>query len=322
MEMTSQIFRTIIFGSKNFLEKKKSYGSKNPDDIFYIIRRTPPGAGLFSNYLLVVMHLYYAEQFGYKPIIDWKNYSNFYKEKNSINGTKNSWEYYFKQPIDTSLNEVYKSKNVILSSSNVSNILESSFSMKDLNQPDFIGDKDQIEKFNELLKHISLCDSIKQESENQLEDLFKNRKNILGIVLRGTDYLNKELSRGHSTPFNIESSIDIVETYLNKWKMEYVYLSSEVSEYAEIYKDHFEDKVILLKRDRYKNNQNKKLINQYKRVRKNDKFLTGLEYLTEVYGLAKCDSIIGTPCGSLNAAIIINNNKYINKKIFDLGRNY
>ena len=96
--------------------------------------------------------------------------------------------------------------------------------------------------------------------------------------------------------------------------MEYVYLSTEVIEYVELYKNHFKDKLILLERDRYQNNQNKKFINQYTRDRKNDKYLTGLEYLTEVYGLARCDSIIGTSCGSLHSAVILNNNKYLNKK--------
>ena len=95
-----------------------------------------------------------------------------------------------------------------------------------------------------------------------------------------------------------------------------------IVEYVELYKNHFKDKLILLERDRYHNNQNKKFINLYTRDRENDKYLTGLEYLTEVYGLAKCDSIIGTSCASLHSAIILNNNKYLNKKIFNLGRNY
>ena len=206
------------------------------------------------------MHLYYAEQYGYEPIIDWKNYSNFYKEKYMINNKTNSWEYYFNQPIETPLEEVYKSKNVILSSTNVSSIIESKFLMKDLNQANFINDSEQINKFNDISKKISLVEPIKKETEKILDDLFKSRKNILGIVLRGTDYLNNYLSRGHPTPFIAENSLEIVEDYLNEWKMEYIYLSTEVVEYVELYKNHFKDKLILLERDRYHNNQNKKFI--------------------------------------------------------------
>ena len=321
-ELISQIIRIILFGNRNFTEKKVTFGNKNPNEIFYIIRRTPPGAGLFSNYLLILMHLYYAELNSYKAIIDWENYSNFYQEKNIINNTKNSWGYYFKQPITNSLEEVYKSKNVIFSSSNVSNILETDYSVKDLNKADFIQDADQIKKFNNLSKSINLNEPTNLEVQKRLDNTFQNKKNILGIVLRGTDYLNKELSRGHATPFNIDNSIEIVESLLNEWNMEHVYLSTEVSEYVEIYQDYFNDKLVVLSRDRYLNHQNKKFINQYTRNRKHDKYLTGLEYLVEVYGLARCDSIVGTSCGSLNAAIILNNNRYQNKKIFDLGRNY
>lgn len=322
LELFSQVAKVIFNGNRHFLEKKKNYGNKNANKTFYIIRRTPPGAGLFSNFLVVLMHLYYAEQYGYEPIIDWKYYSNFYKEKNIINNTVNSWEYYFNQPIETPLEEVYKSKNVILSSANVNSIIESEFLIKDLNQPDFLEDDNQIKKFNDISKKIGLVEPIKEETDKILDDLFKSKNNILGIVLRGTDYLNNNLSRGHPTPFNAENSLEIVEYYLNKWKMENVYLSTEVIEYVELYKNHFKDKLILLERYRYQNNQNKKFINQYTRDRKNDKYLTGLEYLTEVYGLARCDSIIGTSCGSLHSAVIINNNKYLNKKIYNLGRNY
>jgi hypothetical protein len=321
-ELFSQLIRVLVSDNRHFSEEKKSFGSKNPDDRFYVIRRTPPGAGLFSNFLLVLMHLYYAEQYGYKPIVDYKNYSNFYKEKDLINNSSNSWEYYFNQPINTPLEEVYKSSNVILSSANVSRHLEKEFLIKDLNQSEFMNNKKQVQKFHQLYKSMGLNQYTKTHTEKQLDALFKDKKNVLGIVLRGTDYLNKDLSRGHQMPFEISNSIEIVESYLVKWSVDNIYLSTEVSEYVEIYKKHFGDKLISLPRDRYLNKQNKKFINQYTRKRKNDKYLTGLEYLTEVYGLARCSSIIGTSCGSLNAAIIINNYKYLNKKVFDLGINY
>ena len=49
------------------------------------------------------------------PIIDMENYPAFYNEKNKINKTNNSWEYYFKNLNKYNLNKVYKSKNVFSS---------------------------------------------------------------------------------------------------------------------------------------------------------------------------------------------------------------
>jgi len=321
-ECISQIKNILFYNSKHFNEVSKSFGQKNEDKTFYIIRRTPPGAGLFSNYLLILMHLYYANEMGYEAIIDYKNYSNFYKEKEKINNTLNSWEYYFKQPTRTPLEEVYKSKNVILSKANVSHELASQHSLEDLNDIGFIGNEKLISEYYLITESIKLNQDTNNFVSETLNKVFTNKTKILGVVLRGTDYLNKKLSRGHHTPLNVIDSIELVENNLQKWNLDYVYLSTEVEEYINIYKDHFGENLMYLVRDRYNNDQNEKLINQYTRSRKNDKYLTGLEYLTEVYGLSKCDSIIGTVCGSLNSAIILNNNKYNNKIIYDQGKNF
>ena len=56
-----------------------------------MIRRTPPGAGLFSNYLLVLMHLKYAELNNLTPVIDYKNVSllkKYMSENNKILSSK------------------------------------------------------------------------------------------------------------------------------------------------------------------------------------------------------------------------------------------
>ena len=50
-ELIIQIYSIIFFNSKHLKEELKSYGNKNTEKTFYIIRRTPPGAGLLSNYL-------------------------------------------------------------------------------------------------------------------------------------------------------------------------------------------------------------------------------------------------------------------------------
>ena len=82
----------------NYLEKKKSFGDSNPEIIFYVIRRRPPGWGYFSNLFHVAQGLLYAEEKGYIPVVDMENY--WMAELNTlkrINGTYNSWCYFFQQ---------------------------------------------------------------------------------------------------------------------------------------------------------------------------------------------------------------------------------
>ena len=71
-EYFSQVKSIIFTNSRHLKEENKKFGKLNGDITFYVIRRTPPGAGLFSNYLLVLMHLKYAELNSLTPIIDYK----------------------------------------------------------------------------------------------------------------------------------------------------------------------------------------------------------------------------------------------------------
>ena len=99
------------FNNVNF----KSFGKLNKNKIFYVIRRHPT-AGFFSNITFVLNHLKICEDFKFIPIIDMQNYPTLHNEVRSIKKAKNAWEYYFKKLNNHSLNEIYKSKNVFLSS--------------------------------------------------------------------------------------------------------------------------------------------------------------------------------------------------------------
>ena len=66
-------------------------------------------------YMAILGHIHVAESKSYVSVVDMKNYKNTYLKKEEV-GSINSWEYYFRQPTDVSLDDAYKSKKVILSS--------------------------------------------------------------------------------------------------------------------------------------------------------------------------------------------------------------
>ena len=88
-------------------------GDLNPDKVFYVIRRYP-GTGLFSNLAYVMNHIQIANRMGFIPVVDMKNYPTVYNEKKKIFGTYNSWEYYFEKLSNFTFDEVYKSKNILM----------------------------------------------------------------------------------------------------------------------------------------------------------------------------------------------------------------
>ena len=61
------------------------------------------------------------------PVIDFENFINKYNELNQVNGTKNSWLYYFKPISKFQLKEVYQSKNVLITKGSFSKSMKRSF---------------------------------------------------------------------------------------------------------------------------------------------------------------------------------------------------
>ena len=91
------------------------FGNKNKNKFFYVIRRSP-GAGFFSNLTHILYHLKIADKYKFIPVVDMKNFLTIYNEDKSILKTRNAWLYYFEQTSKYSLNEVYSSNKVIISS--------------------------------------------------------------------------------------------------------------------------------------------------------------------------------------------------------------
>ena len=77
---------------KSFLEEYKSFGELNPEKTFYVIRRTPPGWGFYSNIFFVLQGLEFAQKNGFIPVVDMENYwVGELSSLKKINGTSNAW---------------------------------------------------------------------------------------------------------------------------------------------------------------------------------------------------------------------------------------
>ena len=95
-------------------KQRVSFGKKNPDKIFYLIRTFHQAMGPFSCWFHYLDQVEYAISKGYYPVIDLKTYYmqmwQDFEEKEKIN----AWETYFEQPLNDNLEDVYQSENVIL----------------------------------------------------------------------------------------------------------------------------------------------------------------------------------------------------------------
>ena len=88
-------------------------GDLNPDKVFYVIRRYP-GTGLFSNLAYVMNHIQIANRMGFIPVVDMKNYPTVYNEKEKILELIIRGNIILKNYQILLLDEVYKSKNILM----------------------------------------------------------------------------------------------------------------------------------------------------------------------------------------------------------------
>jgi hypothetical protein len=159
-----------------------------------------------------------------------ENYETYYNEKEVIHGTKNAWEYYFEQPSSYHLNEVYKSKQVVILSK-----------MEYLSEvmPSFLETEQEIDYFHKIcMKYLRFNKVTLKEIYDTKKRLFGNKRNILGVLYRGTDYTRLK-PQAYSIIAPIDDYIARTKTYFDEWKMDWIYLETEEAEVVNIFRERF-----------------------------------------------------------------------------------
>lgn len=291
-------------------ERKASFGGKNESITFYVIKRTPPGAGLLSNYQNVIGHLMLCQEKGYEPIVDMLYTKTHYNEDKIVNGTWNAWEYYWDQPTAFTLEEVFQSKNVILSSGDA---ITSVPMPNDLS----VLEPERLNKVFNITCTVPLNAVTLDYIDRQRPIEFKTKR-ILGVAARGTDYNKRVL--GHPRQPTVKQLIEWTETRMINWKMDYIFLTTEEEETLEEFKRHFGERLLYTNRKRFSNySSTDPWIPCVRFNRENDKYWTGLEYLTEMVLLSECHAFLGALNSGVGVALIWNNNQYEHREIIDLG---
>jgi hypothetical protein len=238
--------------------------------VYYIIKRTP-GAGLFSNFIYVLNHLKIAYSCGYEPAIDMENFKTIYNEKNKINNTKNSWNYFFDNKKKINLKKIYKENNFIIST----NKFVETFTHR-INNDEFRY------LFNKYFK-------IKNIFIKYADDFYKKKfkKKMLAIHLRGTSY---KTSANHPFPITIEQTINLIDEIIKKYNYNKIFLCTEDLGYFDAIIKIFKEKVIFLP-GTYKSYKDD-AFNIY--PRSFHRYKLGRDILMEALLISKCDGFIYT----------------------------
>ena len=153
---------------------------------YYIIRRRYETTGLFARYNMIAGHIRYALAKGWLPVVDMQNYPNPYLPPEKL-GKENSWEYFFEQPLRINLEQAFSGENIILSTG------EEIYPRPHEDMSFYENKNNALTEWRMLVK-LGLL-KIKSERLAEIaatrEKLFSPKDRVLGVLLRGTDYVAK-----------------------------------------------------------------------------------------------------------------------------------
>lgn len=203
----------------------KSFGKDNLDKVFYVIWREKSQAGLFSNVFHVINHLDYAKNLGLTPVVDMENFATLYNEPQAIDGSKNAWEYYFRQPSAFKLKDVYKSKRVIFSYGSNNSAFGAYYNFPR-----------SLELARQFL-HIK-PDIMAQADEFQSGHFSEE---TLGVHIRGQEM---KTAPGHPVPPSIDEMLARAESMLRRYPITKIFVVSEEQAYIDAFHACFGDKAV------------------------------------------------------------------------------
>ncbi len=297
-----------LFKRRDVLQKKKSYGEKNIDKTFYVIKPDYQDCveGLLSLILKQVLYIDYSKRNNYIPIVDWKNFKTQYYD-----GNNNSWEYFFKQPSSIKLEEVYSSKNVYLSGWTFKNINSSGLFEKDIFTNNILAEK----SFKLLKQNLCFTDEVLQMVDKEAKKI--DIEKCIGVYIRGTDYVKLKPSGEYIQPdvYMVEKQISI---FLTKYNAPIFLVTEDGEIYDELF-NKYKDKIRIVSFDSFVRNYDGKDVLSKSNVLNIDRKKRGQNYLVKMILLSKCKYLISSITQGSKFSYSLNGGIYEDKFVFDLG---
>ena len=291
------------------LMRSYSYGEKNQDKTILIVRPNSEDGiqGLMSLLIQTSRWIQYAYDNDYVPFIDFKTYKTQYYD-----GLNNSWDFFFEQPEKIKFDEVYNSKNVIISGVSLRIRLDDT-----LFREYIFRDELALQRSHELLKKSirfskEVLDVVSEENSHiHVEE-------CIGVYIRGTDYVKLKPAGEYKQP-NIQDVCDKVRGFINKYIDKKIFLVTEDADYYKIMRSEFQEKICIVSFDSFISGyngrdylSNTQLLNENRKKR-------GMDYLIKIILLSRCKYLISSITMGSIVAYCFNGGKYEDKYIFDIG---
>lgn len=286
----------------------REFGDRNPDKNFFVMDGYYGGLGLFSLFSKVETCLRYVKKKGLIPVVrltmaEGSMYANYSGD--------DIWAKFYEQPEAYELEEVMQSAHVYFSPGFYNGRIQAEIMRR------YAGEETRM-SWPHGIYNNRVIEYIKEREQKFLP----YPKKTLGVLARGTDYVKTHLSNQpiHAT---LPMLCEKIDEALCEWKLDYIYVSTEDASYCEYLKERYGEKICFTDQERYLVEEGDRLVDMFaKKESKKDGFLTGVEYVLSIELLARCHSLIASgSCGGVSEAMKLNDGKYENVFVFQLGVN-
>lgn len=307
-----KLYKTLYYAYRmlvDFQGREHRLNKRGKGSAYYVIRpRTNCIEGLLALYVFVIKKVDYALRMGYTPVIDMKNYKTQYS-----NGKDNVWEWFFRQPGGTSLEEAYQSSRPVICSGYKWKREEDETLFS---QQVFEDETLNLRCHDLMFDSMGFSEEIETRVQQELQAIPVDR--CIGVYLRGTDYV-KLKPVGENVQPTAEMMIEKIKEFREKHGNPAIFLVTEDNEIYQKIKEAFPDDIYLVSYDSFITDYDGKDFLSKSNVFKTDMRTVGENYLVKMILLSKCRYLVSSiTCGS-RVAYVFNGNKYSDKYIFDLG---
>ncbi|MBQ7265428.1 MAG: hypothetical protein IJS61_04955 [Firmicutes bacterium] len=171
-----------------------------------------------------------------------------------------------------------------------------------------------------------LNDSFRHEMDEYFDAVFEGKK-VLGVLIRGSDYITAGLS-GARKQATVEEMIPKIDSWLEEEKYDLIFLATEDSDILKQMYSRYGNKLKAVSQERFsvKDFKDTKLIYEYeKKKAKGEKYDTTVEdstinYFYALYILSKCDSFMCSgQCNGYFLVLAFNEGKFKKEYKFSVG---
>lgn len=280
---------------------------------YYIIWRKNAKVGLFSNIYIFFSQILFALNQALVPVIDMQNYDNIYLKPELLH-KENSWEFFFEQPCKVGIKDIpIFSPKYMADGGDI--VKEPFFSWTNL---EWIMDKKKTEFYKDKYKkYIRLNSETIKYIDNITNTILPSNGKVLGILARGSDYTANE-PLGHPIQPTQELIFEMVDRIMFEKKCSYIFLATEDENLQKNFKSRYGSKLLDREIFRVSTERGEQISDILEKAQVNRK-LFGLNYLANIYILAKCDCFIGGKTSATPFVFLIKENEFEYFYIWELG---